>query len=247
MNNHKDYFDKDYFESGRKTTATEMLKGRTNDPTAKAIAWLLNDVFRNDTRLANSSLEFGCGMGAVVRALRSLDWDASGFDISDYASQSKGVSQHDATDPWPYLTESFDLVYSIEVLEHIYAVDICQVYEEAYRVLKPDGYLVCSIATKDDLKRVERILEKHPEQRDESHVTCATQEWWIEMAKIAKMAKLIPCHSTAYRAMTTLVPMECSPYSNSIDKSSDWDPLDDSPFKLYGKFQWSLFVFRKEV
>ena len=238
------YFDAKYFSGGGKTTAPDMIQGRLGDPVAEAIAKLLRDNFLEP---GNIALEFGCGRGAVVRELRKLGVNAWGFDVSQHAVDQVPRQVYlrlgDATDNWRWLSNASKLVYSIEVLEHIPEVSVPHVFSEAYRVLQVGGYLVCSIATSDDLERVERILQEHPEQRDESHVTSKSKEWWYDAGAKEGFA---PLSDRAKGLQEYLVPMTCSPYHSHIDRAPPWTPLDDSPFELYGKFKWTLLVWRKD-
>jgi SAM-dependent methyltransferase len=241
------YFDREYFESGRKTTAQEMLKGRPGDPVADALARLLVQVFRLERY--DQVLEFGCGKGAVVRELQSSSGvSALGFDVSQYAVSradtpvENTIVCHDVTESWPYSPVSFYLVFSIEVLEHIPEDKVREVFREAYRVLRPRGYLACSIATQRDLARVEEILRVHPEQRDESHVTSKPWTWWASEGEFGGL-RFDP--DKTRELTTTLVPIKCSPYYNSLTRDEVWHPLDDSPFELQGRFAWSMLVWQK--
>lgn len=74
----------------------------------------------------NSVLDAGCALGMLVEALRKADVDAYGIDISEYAiahvdpSIREFVWQGSLTDPLP---RRYDLVVSIEVIEHMPAAD----------------------------------------------------------------------------------------------------------------------------
>jgi SAM-dependent methyltransferase len=101
----------------------------------------------------NKILDLGCGSGADVYRFRDLDFDAYGFDIHDYLALRSGKDRRyfsilsaksaDSADfrvdwkgfSFPYEDESFDLVFSSQVLEHVQ--DHNRVLGEVARVMKP--------------------------------------------------------------------------------------------------------------
>ena len=75
-------------------------------------------------------LDAGCAMGHLVAALRDLGVEAFGIDVSDYAISKvrEDVRQYCAVgsivEEMPaHFPDSFDLIVSIEVLEHLYEAD----------------------------------------------------------------------------------------------------------------------------
>ena len=95
---------------------------------------------------AETVLDFGCGTGRIVEALRSEDIQAFGCDVfyegGSYESMVKpellGSIIKKMTDSTiPYDDESFDFVLNNQVLEHVENLD--EVVSEFYRVLKPGG------------------------------------------------------------------------------------------------------------
>jgi SAM-dependent methyltransferase len=71
-------------------------------------------------------LDAGCGFGFLVEALRARGVEADGMDVSAYAVQNVHASVRDRC--WQGsladdLPRTFDLIVSIEVLEHIPAAD----------------------------------------------------------------------------------------------------------------------------
>ncbi len=99
-------------------------------------------------------LDFGCGEGKTVFRFRELGFEAYGFDIHDrvaYRNESdrryfrfyRGLSS-DTSDSrfdeqyrMPFADDTFDLVYSNSVIEHVMHLD--PVMRECARVMKPDG------------------------------------------------------------------------------------------------------------
>lgn len=96
-----------------------------------------------------SVLDYGCGAGEIVNLLRTKDIDAFGCDIFyDAGDRSKSISEQ-----WwgtiirriedgriPFADESFDLVISNQVMEHVDDLDL--VLSEIHRVLKKGGQVL---------------------------------------------------------------------------------------------------------
>lgn len=108
-------------------------------------------------------LDAGCAMGMLVEALRDLGVDAEGVDISEYAiSQAREdvrpyLRQASLADP---LGKRYDLIVSIEVLEHLSATDIPQATKN---IANATDTLVFS-STPDDYKEATHISIRQPEQ-----------------------------------------------------------------------------------
>jgi SAM-dependent methyltransferase len=89
-------------------------------------AWLAFNAAIADRIVADirprRALDAGCGFGFLVEALRSRGVDASGIDVSEYAISQVDESvrpycrQRSITDD---LSSDYDLIVSIEVLEHL--------------------------------------------------------------------------------------------------------------------------------
>jgi SAM-dependent methyltransferase len=122
---------------------------RGDDPTATALFYVramqeFGDIDQTDGLAA---LDFGCGRGDVVRALRSVGLDARGCDFPGTfdADEHLGVIQ---ADPYrlPYPDESFDLVMSTCVFEHAQRTEECMA--EIHRVLRSGGIAIHSFPGK---------------------------------------------------------------------------------------------------
>jgi SAM-dependent methyltransferase len=91
-----------------------------------------------------SCLDIGCAVGFYVERLAALGWDAHGVDISEWAiaeGRRRGVRNLEAgtVDELPFADETFDLVTSIDVIEHVEPATARAMVSETYRVLKPGG------------------------------------------------------------------------------------------------------------
>jgi 2-polyprenyl-3-methyl-5-hydroxy-6-metoxy-1,4-benzoquinol methylase len=112
-------------------------------------------------------LDAGCAMGFLVEALRDRGVEAEGIDISEYAlSQARDdvkpfLRQASLAEP---LTRNYDLIVSIEVLEHLTPADA--------------GEAVANLCAKTD----QVIFSSTPEDYKEvSHLNVRGSEYWAEM------------------------------------------------------------------
>jgi SAM-dependent methyltransferase len=104
-------------------------------------------------RQRRAALDFGCGVGRLTRALSQNFDHCVGVDISD-AMISKARELHrdnprcrfvvnTSEDLRAFEDNSFDLVYSNIVLQHLPSVRLIEAYvREFIRILSPDGLLV---------------------------------------------------------------------------------------------------------
>lgn len=102
----------------------------------------------------SSVLDAGCAMGYLVEALRDRGVEAYGIDISSYAISKVRDDVRpfccvgSLTKPLPEsLPQHFDLVVTIEVLEHLYAVDsakaifnLCKITDKIIFTSTPDSF-----------------------------------------------------------------------------------------------------------
>ncbi|HLC94539.1 MAG TPA: class I SAM-dependent methyltransferase [Patescibacteria group bacterium] len=115
-------------------------------------------------------LDFGCGIGNLVWALRKLGFDAMGVDSSKSAKKYCRVPEHCCyiqTDKLPYKDSTFGLVYSNEVLEHIPRSRLDSYIKELYRVSK--GAMIHMICVKE---RGEIV------KQDKTHEIIESEKWW---------------------------------------------------------------------
>jgi SAM-dependent methyltransferase len=95
-------------------------------------------------------LDFGCGTGQTVRLLREAGFDCLGADVfyegGDYRDpdlaaflEQGTIRQISEAGELPFENDSFDLIISNMVLEHV--GDLRQALAEMGRVLRPDGLM----------------------------------------------------------------------------------------------------------
>lgn len=119
----------------------------------KEVRQLMNDLEALKIPLEyNAVLDFGCGMGRVTQALCHYFKQATGVDISSrMISLAEQFNRHPercryVVNNAPHLqqctSDSFDLVYSNIVLQHIAPSLSKQYIREFVRVVKPGGLIV---------------------------------------------------------------------------------------------------------
>lgn len=74
-------------------------------------------------RKTNRLLDIGCGIGYFLEVAKERGWEVYGTEYTDKAIEickSKGITMHQGElDPNNYSPESFDVITSFEVIEHI--------------------------------------------------------------------------------------------------------------------------------
>ena len=109
-----------------------------------------------------TALDLGCGNGSLSHELSRLGFEVYGVDRSDSGIQiareafpqvqfSLGDVEEDLS-PDPFQAESFDVVVSTEVVEHLYRPR--RLVENAFRLLKPAGHFIVSTPYHGWLKNV---------------------------------------------------------------------------------------------
>ncbi len=104
-------------------------------------------------------LDYGCGMGEIIRFARQKGFSFWGVDnyyddeLPDYDLQhldlrvQQYVKLLDPSGKCPFENESFDFIYSNQVIEHI--DDLYHTVEEFYRILKPGGIMLHNFPCKE--------------------------------------------------------------------------------------------------
>ncbi len=204
------YYDRHYFQTpgGKKyRVADGSLQGwsYSNETGeffgAASIVKAWKEVF-NPSNL----LDVGAGRGTFIAYAREeAGIEALGFDFSEWAvgegrygqigetlhkCKAEWLRLHDATDPWPYEDDSFDLVVALDFYEHIYEEDLDFVIGELYRVSSKYVFLQIAVSGTGGLQgREEKGYffnkgEKVPEGLEgcavAGHVTVKSKAWWLD-------------------------------------------------------------------
>lgn len=179
----KTSYDKDYFKR------VTCQKGYSRNPLVnltRQIFYLIQPFFRalmiKIFFHPKNFLEVGCGTGRLVYWARKLGIDAWGIDISPYVlSQArpeilKYLKKEDASKNIPFKDNSFDLVLSISLLEHIPEPKLTSVFRECQRVSKK--IVLHKIFTKTIFQ---------PPVDDPTHITIRPPGWWHRFFKELKI------------------------------------------------------------
>jgi len=108
-----------------------------------------------------SVLEFGCGSGRVIRHFRYIEGlrlagtDANSKPIEWNRKNLSGIEfdHNELEPPLAYPDGSFDLVYALSVFTHIPLEWQRAWLDELRRVLRPGGYLLCTVHGDDHSSR----------------------------------------------------------------------------------------------
>jgi len=174
----KNFFDKDYFESGIETGKSCYVNYRwlpdLTIPMAYSIARHLN-LKHNQT-----ILDFGCSKGFLVKAFRLLGFKAYGLDISKYAIKNadndiKKYCKLIKNKNYNPHKKYFDWVISKDVMEHMTLEDI-NIFLKTYNKFSKNMFHVVPLGDKGKF----RIKEMH---LDKSHIQIHNEKWWNNIFK----------------------------------------------------------------
>lgn len=136
---------------------------------------------------AKTALEIGCNTGGLVHALRSLNIEAYGVDLSENAlshaveSVQGFLSQIDVdSEPLPFNDKQFDLVIAHQILQHLQRPG--KLISEMYRVLKPGG--IAFIMTPTPPFEARWLWRTTGIQIDIEHINDHSRVVWIKMFEL---------------------------------------------------------------
>lgn len=131
----EDWTEQEFFESGRRTVAEEVLTDMIN-------------ICQGKEPNQMTVLEIGCGAGRVTRALAEIFGDVYGVDVSGEMIELAKQGLHDMSNVHLYKNNGmdlsvlgnlqFDFAFSSIVFQHIPSLAIIENYvKEVHRLLRP--------------------------------------------------------------------------------------------------------------
>lgn len=175
MNLDSNFYDKKYFEDGIASGKSCYTNYRWMPELTIPMAYfMINEL---NIRSGENLLEIGCSKGYLIKALRLLDIEAYGTDVSTYAINHVDPEVKEFCrlstneDPFPF-KKNFDWVITKDVLEHIPENHLHDTFASINGYCKK-MYHVIPLGDNDKF----RIPEYH---LDKSHVTIKDENWWEE-------------------------------------------------------------------
>jgi SAM-dependent methyltransferase len=150
---------------------------------------------------AGRALDVGCGSAGNTAVLRDLGWRVTGLEFSPAAAslaraRDLPIVRADAQ-RLPFPDESFDLVMSTDMWEHIEEDDL--VAAEAARVLRPGGRLLVAVPAGMDLWSGHDVALGHVRRYDREGLTSlvrsvgldvvAVDSWNVLLRPVAKLRR----------------------------------------------------------
>lgn len=121
-----------------------------------------------------SMLDVGCGTGAMVRVARVLGVDAYGVDQLVEPGRDSFLFHHNLVNYFQ-LPEQVELVFCIEIAEHLHESAHAIFCDTIVDNLAPGGYLIFSAA--------------RPGQGGTGHISCRPAEYWGNELTLRKMTQ----------------------------------------------------------
>jgi 2-polyprenyl-3-methyl-5-hydroxy-6-metoxy-1,4-benzoquinol methylase len=152
------FYDKGYF-TGDETRSAYTQYGSDKPFIIRNLQKQLDTIriFKHNSRL----LDVGCAMGYMVELAKNKEYDAYGFDPSEYALSQAAPSvrsklKHGTIDTVTYSRKYFDVITMFDVLEHLQ--DPLRNLKRLAKFLKDDG--IITIATGDTHSLAAKIMGK---------------------------------------------------------------------------------------
>jgi SAM-dependent methyltransferase len=133
-----------------KNNGTWMSEGSGEAITRKMIEILPNKFLSN----SKSICDWGCGTGNFAKAFVAKGHRVFGLDQKEIVSQIPANSDAfiGISDSSMIHDEELDLIYALEVIEHIIDSEIQNTFSEWRRILKKSGYLLLSTPNEENLE-----------------------------------------------------------------------------------------------
>jgi 2-polyprenyl-3-methyl-5-hydroxy-6-metoxy-1,4-benzoquinol methylase len=128
---------------------------------------LIGFVRSHRVKLTGRILDFGCGLGFLLEKLLARGIACEGVDSSEASLQEarrllgdnpflRGLTHVPAL-PAPLPDDSFDVVFMLELVEHVLDEELDKLAGEMRRIIKPGGAVIISTPNQEDMKLEETI------------------------------------------------------------------------------------------
>lgn len=128
---------------------------------------LIRLVQSSRVKLSGRILDFGCGLGFLLEKLVARGIACEGADFSKTSLEQarrllkgnpllQGLT-HVPELPAPLPGNAFDVVFVLELVEHVLDEELDALGEEMHRIIKPGGAIVISTPNQEDMKLGETI------------------------------------------------------------------------------------------
>lgn len=156
-------------------------RGYHSDPMYTHSIPLLEQCLTTCTAGIRNAIDFGASKGAAVRWLQSKGVTATGIEISKFAvdeaaKMKTNLIRGSISDRQNFQDNSFDLVFSTDVMEHLEPNDVSLCVREQVRISRM--YVAAKISTKK--ANVLRPFE-HMGVDFNPHLTVRSFRWWLDV------------------------------------------------------------------
>jgi cyclopropane fatty-acyl-phospholipid synthase-like methyltransferase len=165
-----EFYDADYYESGKQSGKGWLENYRWMPRRTLKEAYGFIDYLGLDD--SSYVLDWGCGKGFIVKALRILEIKADGCDISEYSLQfaPDGCWNCSTDESWEQHRNQYTHIIIKDVLEHL-TVDQLKSQLQKFKIVAPKIMTVIPMGDNG----LYRIPEYHTEV---SHLIIENENWW---------------------------------------------------------------------
>jgi SAM-dependent methyltransferase len=177
-----EYVQEDYWEDGKAKGVSGYITSEIDWwYSGRYVQWLDNAIGLKNKYF----LDLGCANGATPGIVCLFGGRGFGIDLSDYAIErgklqmpwmSNKLSSGSIHNLSKFKNNTFDVIHSQQVFEHLPAEYCGDLAKETYRVCKPGGFLWAGLVLDVSSKFTETGF--NPEDPDLSHINIRTEDWW---------------------------------------------------------------------
>ena len=173
-------YNEDYFEKG----AVKGISGYNNFSWMPELTIRMAHFLIKNLPIANHEvvLDFGCAKGYIVKALRLLEVDAYGVDVSEYAIEKVDASARNYCKQISGVTDislferQYDLMIAKDVFEHISEEELEYLLDCAKNKVKR-MFVVVPLAADDKIGKY--IIPEY--DHDITHIIAKSESWWSKL------------------------------------------------------------------